>query len=322
MKKHPLLFALVAILVTGAVVAEEAAQKAVLVTGASSGSGRVIAETLAERGYFVYAGARKQADMDELNAIENIQAVRLDVTIQSEIDAAVATVKEQGRGLYGLVNNAGVAVLGPLIEIPESDVEFVMDVNVFGPYRVTKAFAPLIIESKGRITTTGSIAGILSSQFYGPYSMSKHAMEAFTDSLAVEMEKFGVKVSIIEPGGFNSKIGPKVFQRIKNNEFSIEDSLYKQEWEESWVLENQGAYDLDNNVPQEIANAVIDTLESESPKARYMIVGERDVAERTVRKAMQEAIQVNEKQPHSLSREELIEVLVELMQAQPMETSE
>ena len=200
MKNHRPIFTLFLLLLSGIVVAEEVSQKAVLVTGASSGSGRVIAETLAARGYYVYAGARKQADLDALNEIENIHAIRLDVTIQSEIDAAVEAVRQEGKGLYGLVNNAGVAVLGPLIEIPESDIEFVFDVNVYGPYRVTKAFAPLIIESQGRITTTGSISGILSSQFYGPYSMSKHAMEAFTDSLAAEMTKFDVKVSIIEPG--------------------------------------------------------------------------------------------------------------------------
>jgi NAD(P)-dependent dehydrogenase (short-subunit alcohol dehydrogenase family) len=226
MKNHRIIFALLFLVCSGIVVAEEAAQKAVLVTGASSGSGRIIAETLAARGYYVYAGARKQADLDALNEIENIHAIRLDVTIQSEIDAAVATVRNKGKGLYGLVNNAGVAVLGPLVEIPESDVEFVFDVNVYGPYRVTKAFAPLIIESKGRITTTGSISGILSRQFYGPYSMSKHAMEAFTDSLAAEMNKFDVKVSIIEPGGFNSKIGTTTFDRMKANGFNFDDSLY------------------------------------------------------------------------------------------------
>jgi 3-hydroxybutyrate dehydrogenase len=70
---------------------------------------------------------------------------------------------------------------------------------VYGPYRVTKAFAPLLIESKGRITTTGSVAGVQTRQFYGPYTMSKHAMEAFTDALADEMAKFGVKASIIDP---------------------------------------------------------------------------------------------------------------------------
>lgn len=313
MKNHRPIFALFLLLLSGIVVAEEVSQKAVLVTGASSGSGRVIAETLAARGYYVYAGARKQADLDALNEIENIHAIRLDVTIQSEIDAAVEAVRQEGKGLYGLVNNAGVAVLGPLIEIPESDIEFVFDVNVYGPYRVTKAFAPLIIESKGRITTTGSISGILSSQFYGPYSMSKHAMEAFTDSLAAEMAKFDVKVSIIEPGGFNSRIGRTTYNRMQANGFSIDDSLYKEEWEESWILQDGGNYDLENNVPEEIANAVIDTLESDNPKARYMIVGTREAAERTVKKALEEMVQINENHEHSLSRDELIRMLDELM---------
>jgi NADP-dependent 3-hydroxy acid dehydrogenase YdfG len=146
-------------------------QKAVLVTGASTGIGREIAETLARDGYFVYAGARKQKDLDALDAIDNIQAVRLDVTVQAEIDAAVETVKEGGKGLHGLINNAGIYIGGPLIEVDVDEVQWLMDVNVYGVVRVTQAFAPMIIESKGRITTVGSIAGILSGQFSGPYSM-------------------------------------------------------------------------------------------------------------------------------------------------------
>ena len=294
-------------------IAEDAAKRAVLVTGASSGSGRIIAETLASRGYHVYAGARKQADLDALNAIDNIEAIRLDVTVQSEIDAAVEKVRKNGTGLYGLVNNAGVAVLGPLVEIPESDVEFVMNVNVFGPYRVTKAFAPLLIESGGRVTTIGSISGILSGTFYGPYSMSKHAMEAYTDSLAREMDKFGVKVSIIEPGGFNSKIGPTTYKRMMENGFSFEDSLYREEWEDNWLLEDEGKYDANNSVPEEIAAAVVDLLESEDPKVRYMIVGTRESAEMTVRKAMEEMVQLNEGHAHSLDRDELVAMLDELL---------
>jgi len=93
--------------------ADDSEQKAILVTGASSGIGRNIAETLAANGYFVYAGARKQADLDALNEIPNIQSVRLDVTKQDEIDAAVETVRAGAKGLYGLVNNAGVLTLGP-----------------------------------------------------------------------------------------------------------------------------------------------------------------------------------------------------------------
>ena len=100
-------------------------QKAILITGASTGIGRNLAEALAAEGHFVYAGARKQADLDELNAIENIQAIRLDVTIQEQIDAAVETVSKGGRGLYGLVNNAGVVVTGSMIEVDEDDMQFI-----------------------------------------------------------------------------------------------------------------------------------------------------------------------------------------------------
>jgi NADP-dependent 3-hydroxy acid dehydrogenase YdfG len=96
---------------------DTASQKAVLVTGASTGIGRKITEDLAGRGIFVYAGARKDSDIKELNAIENVMAIRLDVTVQEEIDAAVATITKEGRGLYGLVYNAGVAIVAPLIEV-------------------------------------------------------------------------------------------------------------------------------------------------------------------------------------------------------------
>ncbi len=158
-------------------------QKAILVTGASSGIGLKITEFLSSAGHFVYAGARKEKDLAALNEMPNVQSIRLDVTIQSDIDAAVKTITEEGRGLYGLVNNAGVAIVGPLMEVDEDDFHFQMNVNVYGPVRITKAFGPLIVESKGRITTIGSIAGTLSSGYLGPYSMTKHAMEAFTDAL-------------------------------------------------------------------------------------------------------------------------------------------
>lgn len=172
-------------------------QQANLVTGASTGNGRMLAETLAANGYWVYAGARKEGDLKDLAAIENIQSIRLDVTVQSEIDAAVRVITESSRGLYGLVNNAGVGLSAPLIEL--DDLDFIFDVNVYGPYRLSKAFAPLIIESKGRIINIGSIAGFQTTTFYGPYSMSKHALEAFTDALAIELSKFDVCVSIVDP---------------------------------------------------------------------------------------------------------------------------
>ena len=209
-------------------------QKAVLVTGASTGIGREIAETLAKNGYFVYAGARKQKDLDALNAIDNIQAVRLDVTVQDEIDAAVETVRKGGKGLYGLVNNAGVFIGGPLIDVDVEEVKWLMDVNVFGVYRVTQAFAPMIIESKGRITTIGSISGTLSGQFSGPYSMSKHAIEAYTDSLATEMQKFDVRVSVIEPGNYDSEIANTALKRMREKDYAQPGAYFAEELEE-WM---------------------------------------------------------------------------------------
>jgi NAD(P)-dependent dehydrogenase (short-subunit alcohol dehydrogenase family) len=180
--------AITPVAVTNAVAAEKAeARKAVLVTGASSGIGRRITEVLAEHGHFVYAGARKAEDLAELDRMENVEALRLDVTVQADIDAAVTRITEAGRGLHGIVNNAGVVVVTPMNEAPESDIDFVFDVNVYGPYRINKAFAPLLVESKGRTTTIGSISGFLTWPRGGIYTMSKHAVEAYTDTLAAEI---------------------------------------------------------------------------------------------------------------------------------------
>ncbi len=295
-----------------ALAAEAAEQKAILITGASSGIGRNMAETLAANGYFVYAGARKQADLDALSAIDNIQSVRLDVTIQRDIDAAVKTVREGGRGLYGLVNNAGVAVVGPLIEIDEADMQFQMDVNLFGPYRVTKAFAPLIIESRGRITTTGSISGILSAGFLGPYSMSKHAIEAFTDSLAREMQKFGVHVSVVEPGNYDSQIVETLRRRMQRRGQTPEGSLYEDELQQ-WLDTPSDRSRFKQ--PDEVSAAVMDFFSTDNPKRRYMVVPNQGEAERTIKKAIEELVQLNEGHEYSYDRQQLIAMLDEAITA-------
>ena len=189
--------------------------RAVLITGTSSGIGLRMTEVLSQNGFFVYAGVRTSEDYARLNAMKNVQAVQLDVTIQSEIDAAVEFVRSQERGLYGLINNAGVAVMGPLIELSEEDMNFQLDVNLFGPYRITKAFADLLIESEGRVMTVSSIAGILSGQLMGAYSMSKHGVEAFTDALAAELQRFNVEVAAVEPGNYKSQILASMIKRMK-----------------------------------------------------------------------------------------------------------
>lgn len=293
--------------------ADENEQKAILVTGATSGIGRNIAETLAANGYFVYAGARKQTDLDALNEIPNIQSVRLDVTKQEEIDAAVEIVRAGGKGLYGLVNNAGVLVLGPITEIDEDELTWILDVNLMGVYRVTKAFAPLIIESKGRISNISSIAGILSGMFWAPYNMSKHALESYTDDLAAEMSLFDVKVSAINPGNYNSRIGVKEAAALAKKPYSQPGSVYAEH------IAADIAYMSDRSMykpPDDVTAAVVHALFDPVPKANYLVVPNQEEAEWTIRKILEEAAELNAKHEFSYSDEELVQMLREATAAQ------
>jgi NAD(P)-dependent dehydrogenase (short-subunit alcohol dehydrogenase family) len=283
--------------------------RAVLVTGATSGIGLRITEVLSDNGFFVYAGARKAEDMARLNAMKNVKSVRLDVTVQSDIDAAVALIEAEGRGLYGLINNAGVSVVGPLIEISEADVEFVFDVNVFGPYRVTKAFANLIIDSQGRILNVSSIAGIVSGPFGGVYSMSKHGVEAYTDALAAELARFNVAVAAVEPGNYKSKIVASMVDRMRQAGYLAESSRYR-----SMLGLLSGPSDRSQyKEPDEVALAALDFLSSDSPKRRYMVVPNKLEAEITIRQVLRELTQLNDGHAFSYNRNELIQMLDETL---------
>jgi NAD(P)-dependent dehydrogenase (short-subunit alcohol dehydrogenase family) len=282
----------------------------VLVTGASSGIGLRTTEVLAANGYFVYAGARSAEDLERLDAMENVRSVRLDVTIQEEIDAAVELIEAEGRGLYGLFNNAGVAIIGPLIETDESEMQFQLDVNLFGPYRVTRAFAPLLIESRGRIITTGSISGILSGPFLGAYSMSKHGVEAYTDALAAEMAVFGVEVAVVEPGNYRSDIVASMRERMAAAEAAGEPSLYGDRLERMF----QGPADRSQYPePDDVAEAVLDFMSTDAPKRRYLVVPNQREAEITIRKAIEELVQLNQGHPFSYDRDALVRMLDEAL---------
>lgn len=273
--------------------AEPAPQKAILVTGASTGIGRNVTEHLAAAGYFVYAGARKEADLKALGAIKNVQALKLDVTSPEDIAAAVDTITKAGRGLYGLVNNAGIATLGTATTTKFEEFDLVMKVNVYGPYRVTQAFAPLILASKGRITTIGSISGVLAATPLAAYSMSKHAVEAFGDSLAGELEPQGVKVSIIEPGNYDSDIGKSAQARTGIAGRITDRSQYKK--------------------PDEVAAAVALALFEENPKRRYMTTPNQDEADRTIRKQISQLVELNEGHAYTYDRDALVKMLDEAL---------
>jgi NAD(P)-dependent dehydrogenase (short-subunit alcohol dehydrogenase family) len=270
-----------------------AAMKAVLVTGASTGIGRNLTEHLAAAGYFVYAGARKDADLEALGKIKNVQAIRLDVTKQADVDAAVMEVTKAGRGLWGLVNNAGVATPGPASEMSMAEFDLTMQVNVYGPFRMAQAFRPLLVESKGRITNIGSISGILASARLNAYAISKHGIEAFTDSLAAELAPQGVIVNVVEPGNFNSAIGASATKRTGVTTTFTDRTKYKE--------------------PDEVSAAIMLALFEDKPKRRYMVTPDQNEAEITIRKQLEQLAQLNEDQPYSYSRDALVKMLDEAL---------
>jgi len=285
-------------------------RKAILVTGASSGIGRVTAELLAQNGFFVYAGARKNKDIDSLNELDNVQAIRLDVTVPADIESAVRTIREAGRGLYGLINNAGVVVIAPLIEVPEEDLDFQMDVNVFGPYRVTKAFAPLIIESKGRISTTGSLSGTVTWGLGGPYTMSKFAVEAYTDTLAAEMARFGVQVSVVEPGNYKSRITTNMQERLAAKGYSAEGSLFEAQMNRVLGSPQDRAQFKD---PDDVAAAFLHAMSDPEPQRRYLVVPNQGEAQITILSAITRLAQLNGNHEFSYDRDELVAMLDEAL---------
>ena len=292
-----LLFSIAALLaflpITGCMSGDEVgAGRAILVTGASTGIGRKIAERLAHDGFFVYAGARKKEDIDELSAIRNVQGIRLDVTKQEDVDAAVATINDAKRSLYGVINNAGVLTVGSVLDTPWSEFDLVMAVNVAGPYRMTKAFVPLLKATRGRIVNIGSIAGILPGPNLSAYEMSKHALEGFTDSLAPELAGFGIGVSIVEPGDYASDIWKSAMKRT-GNEAALK------------------APPRNLPEPDDVAVAVENALADAKPKRRYLVVPNQKEAEWTIRKQIQQLVELNEDQPYSYDRAALIRMLDE-----------
>jgi len=301
--------ALVCLAAADTAVAES--QKSILVTGASTGIGRNLAETLAATGYHVYAGARKDKDLAALDAIDNITAVKLDVTDQEQIDAVVEMITEKGTGLYGLVNNAGVGGGGQVIDASIEDQAFIYKVNVEGVYRTTKAFAPLVVETKGRIVTTGSIAGTISSfPGFSAYSGSKHWIEAFTDSFATEMEPHGVWVSVVEPGNYKSNIRrSSVARRLEN--VKAAGGEVTEEMQERY--EATAERELSYKEPDEVSEAFMHALFDEDPLRRYVVVPNEDEHGFTIRTKVDELVQLNEWGPYSYSRDELVELLDEAL---------
>jgi len=304
------LVASVALVRTSSLRAQAAPQRAVLVTGASSGIGRAIAERLAKEGFFVYAGARQPDDIAELSKIPNMRGVRLDVTSNAEIAAVVQQIQRDGRGLYGLVNNAGVATGGPLVLTEDDELRRVLDVNVMGPVRVTRAVSPLLIAAKGRVVTTSSISGILSGAMLGVYSMSKHAVEAFSDALGAEMAPFGVTSSLIEPGNYRSEIGRNTMSAAVAAAEKAKGTPFEAAMQN--FVKAMGNYDS-YPAPDSVAAAALHAFASPTPRARYMVVPAASQGLVTIRKAMEELVQLNYGHQFSYDRDALVKMLDEAL---------
>lgn len=283
----------------------EPAGQAVLITGATSGIGRLTTELLASRGFFVYAGARSDEDLASLNALDGVQAIRLDVTVPEQIEAAVATVRAGGRGLYALINNAGTATLGPIAEIRDEDLDFDLRVNLWGPVRVTRAFAPMIVESGGRIATTTSIAGLVPYALSSPYVVSKYAAEGFVDQLAVELAPLGVAVAAILPGAYDSRLGVGMSTRLREAGYGMEGSLFSGRFD-GWVESVGDRSALEE--PHEVAEAFYNFLTAESPRRRWMVVPGKREAELTLSTLMRRVAELNQGD-HSYTRDELVGML-------------
>lgn len=251
-------------------------QRTIVITGASTGIGAACAVGLAKRGYRVFAGVRKPEDGDRVRQEggDNLSSLILDVTDQSTIDGAVQTVQEavgEG-GLYGLMNNAGISVNGPLEFVSPEELRWQFEVNCVGQLAVTQAFLPMIRKAKGRIISTGSVGGFVTTPLLGPYCMSKYAMEAFSDALRVELKPQGIHVILLEPASIATPIWDKGLEGAQEI-FANPPDGYMERYagfvKGIQKFADQGKNSASN--PDVVLDAVVHALESPRPKTRYIM---------------------------------------------------
>jgi NAD(P)-dependent dehydrogenase (short-subunit alcohol dehydrogenase family) len=244
----------------------------ILVTGASSGIGRACALRFAELGYRTIAGVRKVSDSEDLKAQSTgkIEPVLLDVTRPDSIDGALAAAGDQP--LAGLVNNAGIATMGPVELISVDAWRKQFEVNVIGLVAVTQAFLPLLRQARGRIVNIGSIAGRSPLPCSGAYDSTKFAMEAITDVLRMELHSWGISVSLIEPGAVSTPIWEKSLREA--------DDLSRQVAPERYALYKGLMAKVREEVVQSartalpvtaVVKAVEHAMTARKPRTRYLL---------------------------------------------------
>lgn len=243
--------------------------RAVLVTGASTGIGEAAALRLKRGGWDVYAGARSDEDLERLRAA-GMHPLRLDVTDEASVAAARAEVGD--RALHGLVNNAGVAVSAPIELVPIGELRRQLEINLVGQVAVTQAFLPNIREATGRIVNISSIGGRIALPLMGPYAASKFGLEAVSDALRRELRPWGIDVAVVEPGAVTTPIWEKGRAMADRLEAAMGErgrQLYgpladrlRQETEK---IPERGVE------PDEVAKTIEHALSASRPKIRYVV---------------------------------------------------
>jgi len=251
--------------------------RSVVITGTSTGIGHATAKVLLAHGFRVFGSVRKQADADRLKAEfgANFTPVIFDVTDEAAVAAAAREVRSAlgAETLAGLVNNAGVAVAGPALELSIDEFRGQMETNVIGPVIATQAFGPLLGTDRslkgppGRIVMISSVAGQHGNPLMAPYAMSKHAIEGVSESLRRELALFGIEVVIIGPGAVKTPIWQKA-EQVDVARFSNSPYLPALERLRAFML-SLGAKGLD---AERVGELVCRALTTPKPKVRYAIV--------------------------------------------------
>lgn len=247
-------------------------RRAVLITGCSSGIGRAVARGLRERGYRVFAGARREESVAEL-AGEGLEALRLDVDDSASIGAAVDQVLERNDGrLYGLFNNAGFGQAGALEDLSRAALRAQFETNLFGAHELIARVLPAMrARGEGRIIQNSSLLGLVALRYRGAYNASKFALEGLTDTLRLELAGTGIHVSLVEPGPIRSRFREHAFEAYRRNVRRDESPHRETYLAMERRLTTPGPVAPFTLGPEAVLPAVVHALESRRPKARYPV---------------------------------------------------
>ncbi len=243
-------------------------KKTVLITGASSGFGKLIAKKFQSEGWNVVATMRSPHKETELNQLENVLVTELDVTKPNSIDEAIKKATDKFGAIDALVNNAGLGIAGPMEGISNDEIRNQMDVNLFGPINTMKAVLPQMRARKnGIIVNVSSIGGRVAFPYFSIYMASKHALEGLTDSMQYELDPFGIRLKLVEPGVFKTAFGENSTQSKTSN---MEDYHEANQKYYDKYFKTEGS-SLDDGDPQQVADAVYGAATDNSEQLRYPV---------------------------------------------------